>query len=158
MTEQPVYLTPEGARRFRDELQDLIENRRPALAARLRLAIQQGDLSENADYEAAKEEQAFLEGRILQLEAMLRNAAIIEESRADAPRDSVAMGSRVTVVEDGEDPETYQLVGPAEASPRAGKISHESPLGQALIGRRVGDRVQVNAPQGAFVVKIVKIE
>ncbi len=158
MAEQPAYLTPEGVQRFRDELQDLVENRRPAIAERLRRAIQQGDLSENADYTAAKEEQAFMEGRILQLEAMLRNAVIIEEAKANAPRDTVAMGSRVTVVEDGEEPETYQLVGPAEASPRAGRISNESPLGQALLGRRVGERVQVNAPQGAFVVKIVGIE
>ncbi len=158
MAEQPAYLTPEGVERFREELRDLVENRRPALAERLRRAIQQGDLSENADYTAAKEEQSCLEGRILQLEAMLRNAVIIQESSAAAPRDTIAIGSRVTVVEDGEEPETYQLVGPAEAAPRAGRISNESPLGQALLGRRAGERVQVNAPQGAFVVKIVSIE
>lgn len=158
MTEQPAYLTPEGVERFREELNDLVQNQRPALAERLRRAIQQGDLSENADYTSAKEAQAFMEGRILQLETMLRNAVIIEAGGAAPQRDYVTMGARVTVTEDGEDPEVYQVVGPAEADPRKGRISNESPLGQALLGRRAGERVLVQAPAGAFAVKIVKIE
>ena len=158
MAEQPAYLTPEGAQRFREELNDLVENQRPALAERLRRAIQQGDLSENADYTSAKEAQAFMEGRILQLETMLRNAVIIEARGAAPQHDNVTMGARVTVAEDGEDPEVYHIVGPAEADPRKGRISNESPLGQALLGRRVGERVLVQAPAGAFTVKIVKID
>jgi transcription elongation factor GreA len=157
MAEQPMYVTEEGLAKFREELRDLVENQRPQLAARLRHAIQQGDLSENADYTAAKEAQGFLEGRILQLETLLRNAVIIPANGQGA-RDTVAIGARVTVAEEGEPEETYHLVGPAEAAPAAGRISHESPLGQALLGRRVGERVSVPAPAGSFDVTIVRIE
>jgi transcription elongation factor GreA len=159
MAEQlPVYLTSEGVERFRAELHDLVENQRPALAARLRHAIQQGDLSENADYSSAKEAQAFLEGRILQLEALLRNAVILPGDNGTGKRETVQVGCKVTILEDGGEPETYHLVGPAEASPKDGRISHASPLGQALLGRRAGDRVMVPAPAGSFEVRIVGIE
>jgi transcription elongation factor GreA len=152
---EPVYLTAEGVEKLRHELDHLAGVRRPALAERLRFAIQQGDLSENADYIAAKEEQGFLEGRIQQIEAMLRRAVIIEEN---GPTDHVGLGSRVTVVEDGrEDEEAYHIVGPAEADPANGKVSNESPLGRALWGRRVEDAVTVEAPGGVIVFKIVSI-
>jgi transcription elongation factor GreA len=152
---EPVYLTAEGVEKLRQELDHLAGVRRPALAERLRFAIQQGDLSENADYIAAKEEQGFLEGRIQQIEAMLRRAVIIEEN---GPTDQVGLGSRVTVVEDGcEDEEVYHIVGPAEADPANGKVSNESPLGRALWGRRVEDAVTVEAPGGEIVFKIVSI-
>jgi transcription elongation factor GreA len=152
----PVYLTAEGIKELRQELDHLVNVKRPALAERLRHAIQQGDLSENADYIAAKEEQGFLEGRIQQIEAMLLRAKIIEE---DGPTDKVGLGNRVTVIEDGTDyEEIFQLVGPAEARPTNGKISYKSPLGQALMGHRVGDKVTAEAPGGKIVFKIVSIQ
>jgi transcription elongation factor GreA len=154
-TNEPVYLTAEGIKDLRQELDHLVNVKRPALAKRLRHAIQQGDLSENADYSAAKEEQGFLEGRIQQIEAMLLRAKIIEEN---GPTDKVSLGSRVTVVEDGlDEEEVFQIVGPAEARPAEGKISYESPLGQTLLGRKVGNRVTVEAPGGEIVFKIVGI-
>ena len=152
---EPVYLTAEGVENLRKELDHLISVKRPDLAKRLRHAIQQGDLSENADYSAAKEEQGFLEGRIQQIEAMLLRAKIIEEN---GPTDKVRLGSRVTVVEDGfDEEEVFQIVGPAEAHPAEGKISYESPLGQTLLGRKVGNRVTVEAPGGEIVFKITSI-
>ena len=154
--QQPIYLTAEGAEDLRRELEHLISVKRPALAERLRKAIQQGDLSENADYITAKEEQGFLEGRIQQIETMLLRAKVIQEN---GPTDQVGLGSRVTVVEDGTDEkESFQIVGPAEAHPANGKISYESPLGQTLMGHRVGDTVTVNAPVGEIVFKITDIQ
>src|SRR6185436_9379418 len=117
---QHTYLTPEGAERLSAELKELTGPRREDLAARLRSAIQMGDLSENADYHKAKEDQAFLEGRIQEIEAILRNAKIIEKS---ANNNVVSIGFQVTIQEDGFEPETYFLVGPAEADPQKGKIS-----------------------------------
>ena len=153
---QPVYLTAEGVKSLRLELDHLITMKRPALAKRLRKAIQQGDLSENADYIAAKEEQGFLEGRIQQIETMLRQTVIIQEN---GPKDEVALGGLVTVAEEGADgAETFRIVGPAEADPADGKVSDESPLGRALLGRRVGDTVTVEAPGGEIVFQIVAIQ
>ena len=152
---QPVYLTPEGVEDLRRELDHLVTVKRPALADRLHRAIQQGDLSENADYIAAKEEQGFLEGRIQQVEMMLRNAVMIEEN---GPGDEFALGSHVTVIEEGEEEvETFRIVGPAEADPAGGKVSNESPLGQALMGHRVDDVVTVAAPRGEIVFRITAI-
>lgn len=153
------YLTAEGAEELRNELDELINVKRPALAALLKEAISQGDLSENADYIDAKEQQAFLEGRIQYLENLLRKATIIEEDTADAPLDEVQVGSEVTILgEDESETETYRIVGAAEADPRNGKISHESPMGAALIGRRVGDKVSVSTPGGEWLVTIKGIE
>jgi transcription elongation factor GreA len=152
---QPVYLTAEGLDDLRRELDRLVNVKRPALAERLHKAIQQGDLSENADYIAAKEEQGFLEGRIQQIEVMLRNAMIIEVHGAG---EKVALGRRVTVVEEDEDEEeTFRIVGPAEANPLKGRVSYESPLGQALLGRQVGDVVTVDAPAGEICFRITAI-
>lgn len=153
---QPVYLTAEGVKNLRRELDHLVNVKRPALAERLRRAIQQGDLSENADYITAKEEQGFLEGRVQQIEAMLRRAVIIQEN---GPTDEVALGSRVTVVEEGMDEsEVFHIVGPAEADPANGKVSNESPLGRALMGRQVEDAVSVEAPGGEIVFRITAIQ
>lgn len=152
-----TYLTAEGAQKLRDELAYLRDVKRPELAERLRAAIQQGDLSENADYTAAKEEQGFLEGRIMALERMLAEVVILDDN-APATSD-VRMGSRVTVVEEGfSDQETFQIVGPAEADPMGGKISNVSPLGQALMGKRIGAKVRVTTPAGPTIFKILKIE
>ena len=151
-----VYLTEEGAERLRRELAELKGPRRQDLAARLRVAIQQGDLSENADYTAAKEEQGFLEGRILEIEAILRDAVIIEQRERQAG--VVEIGSSVTIQEEGFPAETYHLVGVNEANAQQGRISHESPIGQAIIGHKVDDLVVVETPAGKIQLKIVKIE
>lgn len=152
-----TYLTAEGAQKLRDELAHLRDVKRSELAERLRFAIQQGDLSENADYTAAKEEQGFLEGRILALERMLTDIVILDESAN--VQGEVHLGNRVTVVEDGlDDKETFQIVGAAEADPVHGKISNVSPLGQALIGKRMGAKVRVTTPGGVTVFKVIAIE
>jgi transcription elongation factor GreA len=160
MNPQPNYLTLEGKKRLEDELAHLTTTARKELAERLTFAIKQGDLSENADYHKAKEDQGFLEGRIKTIEAMLRNLVIVEDARAEATAmDEVHIGCHVTVVEEEYgDPETYMIVGAAEANPKQGMISNESPLGKALLGKRVGDRVTINAPAGEIEFKIVKIE
>ena len=157
MAEQkPVYVTAEGLQALKDELETLLTVRRPALAARLHAAIKQGDLSENADYITAKEEQGFMEGRILELQTSIRNAVLITAN--GSPDGHVWIGSHVTVVEDGEeDAETYHVVGPTEADPRNGKISNESPLGAALMGHKAGDVVRVQAPAGAIRFRIVSV-
>jgi transcription elongation factor GreA len=155
MAEQP-YLTSEGAERLKAELADLKGPQREALSKRLRFAIQQGDLSENADYHKAKEDQAFLEGRILELVYLLKNAIIIEATGGQ--RDQVEVGVTVTVQEEDYDPETYYIVGAKEADPRNGRISNESPIGRALIGARVGDVVTADTPGGQLRFKILKID
>ncbi|HWQ46056.1 MAG TPA: transcription elongation factor GreA, partial [Longilinea sp.] len=128
---------------------------REELAKRLRAAIQQGDLSENADYSAAKEEQGFLEGRIQELEQLLGNVVIIDE--AVKPKGEIVIGSTVTVQEDDFPSDTYYLVGPKEADPLNGRISYESPIGKALLGHKEGERVLVETPNGTLPLKIVKI-
>lgn len=155
MTEQMNYLTAEGAARLKAELEELKGPKRKELAARLRSAIQMGDLSENADYHKAKEDQGFLEGRIQELEYLLRNAVIIEKS---ANRDVVSIGDHVTIQEEDYPPETYHLVGPTEADPSKGKISHESPIGKALLDHKVGETVEAETPGGRLNFKILKIE
>lgn len=149
-------LTPEGARKIREELSQLKGPTRTALAARLRAAIQQGDLSENADYTSAKEEQGFLEGRILELEALIKNAEIVDPG--STPRDVVSLGCRVTVLEAGSELEVFQIVGSTEADTRAGKISLELPIGKALLGHRAGESVEVPTPSGTIAFRIQKIE
>ena len=151
---QQTYLTPEGAAKLQAELKELTGPRREEIAQRLRSAIQMGDLSENADYHKAKEDQAFLEGRIQEIEAVLRNAVIIEKKQSDV----VMVGSTVTVQEDNLSPETYYLVGAKEADPRNGKISNESPIGKALMEHRAGDEVEAETPGGKIRFKILKIE
>jgi len=154
--QQPIYLTAEGVENLRQELDHLTNVKRPALAERLHNAIQQGDLSENADYQVAKEEQGFLEGRIQQIEVMLREAVIIQEN---VSTDKVGLGSRVTVVEEGEEEmEIFLIVGPAEADPIGGRVSNESPMGLALLGHQVGDTVTVKAPRGDIVFHITAIK
>ena len=150
------YLTAEGAARLRAELERMKGPERQAIAKRLREAIQMGDLSENADYHKAKEDQGFLEGRIQELEYILKNAIIIDESALDG--ETVQIGSRVMIQESDLEPETYLLVGVKEADPRNGRISHESPIGKALIGKRVGEEVVVETPNGSIRFKILKIE
>jgi len=155
MPETP-YLTAEGAEKLRAELARLKGPGREEMAKRLRSAIQMGDLSENADYHKAKEDQAFMEGRILELEYLLKNAIIVESQGGQ--RNVVEVGVTVTVQEEDLDPEIFMLVGAKEADPRNGKISNESPIGRALLGHQVGERITAQTPGGEISLKILKIE
>lgn len=151
------FLTREGYDKLQEELDRLRTQKRQEIAQRLHEAMEGGELIENAEYEAAKNEQAFVEGRIKELEILLATARVIDETSFDG--ESVHVGSKVTILEeDVSDPETYTIVGAAEANPAVGKISNESPLGKALIGRKEGDKVQVDAPAGSFTVKIMKLD
>lgn len=152
---QRNYLTPEGEAKLKAELEDLKGPKREELSKRLRSAIQMGDLSENADYHKAKEDQGFLEGRIQELEAILRNATIIEKTQS---KGLVSIGATITIQEENFDPETYHLVGATEADPQKGKISHESPIGRAIMDKKVGDIAEAETPGGKIKFKILKIE
>lgn len=156
MNEKPSYLTAEGAENLRLELIDLKGPQREALAKRLRDAISMGDLSENADYHKAKEDQAFLEGRIQELEHLLQTAIIIAERTTRSG--IVEVGSTVTIQEEDYDPETYQVVGAKEADPRNGRISNESPIGRAVIGRKAGEQVTAQTPNGQLRFKIIEVK
>ncbi|MCI0714595.1 MAG: transcription elongation factor GreA [Chloroflexi bacterium] len=156
MTDEPQYLTQEGYEKLKAELEDLINVQRPELAVKLKDAISMGDLKENADYHDAKERQAFLEGRIRQLEGLLKDATIINEDHI--PTGVVAVGRTVTVQEEDFDPETFRIVGAAEANPMDGLISNESPLGQALLGKKKGEKVKVQTDAGEFTYKIKSVE
>lgn len=159
MVNDAVYLTREGFEKLEQELNELRTVRRAEVAERLRLALEEGgDLVENAEYEDAKNQQAFVEGRIQHLENLLSRARIIEDQKQEGPADMVRLNSHVTIREDGYEPETYHLVGPAEASPREGKISDASPLGRALLGKRPGDKVTVKAPDGSFEYEIISVK
>jgi transcription elongation factor GreA len=153
---KPSYLTQDGKEKLQAELEFLKGPAREELAKRLRSAIQQGDLSENADYSSAKEEQGFLEGRIAELTSVLSNVTLIDEK--GSKKVTVDVGSKVTIQEESYPEETYFLVGPQEADPAKGRISHISPIGQALIGHRAGDVVEATIPTGIIKLKILKIE
>ncbi|MGH7639590.1 MAG: transcription elongation factor GreA [Candidatus Dormibacteria bacterium] len=154
MQEKPVLLTQEGLAKLRQELDHLLNQRRAEIAQRIKAAKEFGDLTENAEYEDAKNEQGFVEGRILTLEQMVRNASLIDtDEHTDG---SVQLGSSVKVKDEfGET--TYTIVGPAEVDASSGRISLESPVGKALLGRRTGDKVKVETPGGARQVQILKV-
>lgn len=154
MSGEPVYLTSEGAAKLKSELEQLRGPKRSEMAERLRRAVRQGDLSENADYIMAKEAQAFLEGRIQELELLLREAVVVDPSPAS---DQIQIGSTVVVVEDGHDPETFMVVGAKEAKPSEGRISNESPIGQALLGKRRGEVAEAVTPGGSIRLKVLEI-
>lgn len=156
MNTKPSYLTQEGADKLHAELESLKGPARNALAERLRIAISQGDLSENADYIQAKEDQGFLEGRIQELTQILNNYVLIEENSAS--KEKVDIGSTVTIQEENYPPETYFLVGPQEADPTRGRISHKSPIGEAILGHKAGELVSAQTPVGEIKLKIIKIE
>ncbi|MCZ6530413.1 MAG: transcription elongation factor GreA [Chloroflexi bacterium] len=155
MANQAVYLTKKGRKKLEDELSYLLDTKRQEVANRLHEAMEDGELIENAEYEAAKNEQAFVEGRILEIDYMLASAQEIKRRRAT---DMVLIGSTVVVKQDGSSSETYTIVGAAEASPKEGLISNESPLGRALLAGKVGDDIQVEAPAGVLNFRIVKIK
>jgi transcription elongation factor GreA len=151
----PSFLTQEGYQKLQEELDYLRTTKRQEVANRLHEAMEGGELIEDAEYEAAKNEQAFVEGRIQELEILLANARVIEHTGV---REIIQVGAKVTLQEDGNDPEIYTIVGPAEANPRNGRISNESPLGRALMDKRAGETVRVDAPGGSFTVQILKVE
>ena len=151
---KPTYLSREGLEELKNELDEMTNVRRAEVAARIHDAKEHGDLSENAEYEDAKNEQAFVEGRIQTLQALIKNATLIEENHSS---DHVQIGSTVTV--DGEDgEETFTIVGSTEARPSNGRISNESPVGRALLGRKKGDKVVVHAPAGDMTFAITNIK
>ena len=151
-----TFLTKEGYEKLQDELDYLRTAKRQEVADRLHEAMEGGELIENAEYEAAKNEQAFVEGRIQELEMLLATARVIEEDKKKRG-ESIQVGATVTIQEDGSDEETYTIVGAAEANPREGKISNESPMGKALLNHRAGDEVQIETPDGSYTIRIVKI-
>ncbi|MFZ5854754.1 MAG: transcription elongation factor GreA [Chloroflexota bacterium] len=153
MNTKPIYLSREGLERARAELEELINVRRPEVAARIHDAKEHGDLNENAEYEDAKNEQAFVEGRIQALEALIKNATIIDDNHSS---DHVQIGSTV-VVRSPNGEERFTIVGSAEARPNEGRISNESPVGRALLGKKKGDKVLVRVPAGDFTYTIVSI-
>ncbi|HNW95145.1 MAG TPA: transcription elongation factor GreA [Anaerolineaceae bacterium] len=148
------YLTREGFDKLQAELDELRNVRRNKIAVRLQEAMEDGELIENAEYEDAKNEQAFVEGRIKDLELLLATARIIDEGENE--QGFIQVGTTVTIQEEGYDPETYMIVGPAEADPLLGRISNESPIGRALINHKVGETVKVDAPGGVYTVVIIK--
>jgi transcription elongation factor GreA len=151
------FLTKEGFQKLQEELDHLRTTKRQEVAARLHEAMEGGELIENAEYEAAKNEQAFVEGRIQELELLLATAQIIEENGKGKKGDTIQVGSKVTIKEGSFDPETFVIVGAAEANPRDGKISNESPIGKAILNHKVGDVVRADTPGGTYNVKIMKI-
>ncbi|HRH93734.1 MAG TPA: transcription elongation factor GreA [Candidatus Peribacteria bacterium] len=158
---EEMLITKEGLKKLKEELDFLKTNKRQEIADRLKEAISYGDLSENAEYEEAKNDQAFIEGRILELEKQIKNAKIIVEStQSKATKGkTIDIGSTVTVRNktDDDEPETYTIVGSMEADPIDHKISNESPIGRSLLGHEKGDTVDVDAPAGKFKYEILKV-
>ncbi len=154
---QPIYLTEEGLQKVKDELEYLTTVRRREVAQMIAEAKAEGDISENAGYDEAKTAQGFLEGKIRELENILKHAQIITEDAA--PANVVTLGRTVIVEEDGTDiKETYTIVGSREADPLNGRVSNESPMGKGLLGKKVGQKVKVDTPGGQITFKIIKVE
>lgn len=154
MNHQPTYLTSAGLDKLKDELQELKNARRPQVIERIREAVSHGDLSENSEYEDAKNEQGFIEGRIVELEKMLAGAKIVQSGKSNG---EVSLGSNITLKHNGKS-SSFTIVGPAEADPGNGLISNESPLGQALLGKKVSEKTAVTTPKGEMYYQIVSIK
>lgn len=153
MVDGQTYLTPEGLERLKEELRNLKQVRRKEIADKIERAKELGDLSENAEYQEAKDEQAFMEGRILELETVLNTATIVTSTGGTK---QVSIGNTVRVRQNGDEHE-YTIVGMSEADPTHGKISNESPLGRSLIGRQAGEAFEVRVPKGTVTYKVVEI-
>ncbi|MBM3151322.1 MAG: transcription elongation factor GreA [Chloroflexi bacterium] len=151
-----TFLTPEGFKKLQEELEYLRNTKRQEVANRLHEAMEGGELIENAEYEAAKNEQAFVEGRIQEVEVILASARVIDEKAKSTG--IIQVGSTVTIQEEGYGAETYTIVGVAEADPREHRISNESPIGKAILNRSAGDEVTVDTPSGSYKVRILKIK
>lgn len=157
MSENPVYLTQNGLESLQKELDYLVNARRQEIAQQIAEAKAEGDLRENAGYDEAKNAQAFVEGRIQELKIKIRNAQIIDNSQM--PDNQVALGRKVVVKENGyDDEESYTIVGSTETDPSNGRISNESPIGKALLGRTVGEIVSINVPAGEIEFEIIRVE
>lgn len=156
MSDMEFVITPQGFEDIQNELSELVSAKRPAIIERIRQARQLGDLSENFDYEDAKRSQAMLESRIVELKAILSHASVVDRAESDG---SIGIGAKVVLrdLEEGFEDE-YTIVGPAESSPAHGRISHESCVGEALMGRKVGETVTVQAPGGAIKYEIVSVQ
>lgn len=159
MSENVTYVTEEGLKKIKEELHYLKETRRVEISEKLRLAIAEGDLSENADYHDAKEQQGFIEGRIKDLEDSLRNIKLIDD-KATGQKGIIRVGSTVTICEVGfeDEEEEYRIVGVHEANPTDGLISNESPIGRALLGAKKGKVVTVDTPRGQTKFKVLKVK
>jgi len=153
MVEEKVFLTKDGLKKLQDEYDQMVTVRRKDVAAKLQKARELGDISENAAYDAARDEQAFIEGRIEELEDLLKRVEVVAEEKAG----KISVGSTVRVHLDGNEQE-FQIVGAPEADPTVGKISHDSPLGKALLGKEVGDNVEIQAPAGKLIYHVLEIE
>jgi transcription elongation factor GreA len=151
------FLTKEGFQKLQEELDHLRTAKRLEVAERLHEAMEGGELIENAEYEAAKNEQAFVEGRIQELDILLATAHIIEENGKPKKNDAIQVGTKVTIKEGNFEAESFTIVGAAEANPREGKISNESPIGKAILGHKKDDIVKVETPGGTYNVKIIKV-
>lgn len=157
MAEKEIILTPDGMRKLEEELEHLKSVKRAEVAERIKLAIGYGDLSENSEYEDAKNEQAFIEGRIITLEKMLRNARVIQNE--DVTTDVVGIGSTVAVKDlDFDEVVEYTIVGSAESDPSQNRISNESPVGQALLGKKAGEVIEVQVPAGVIRYQVLEIK
>lgn len=156
MVDKETLVTEAGLQKLRDEIDYLVTEKRKEVVERIKVARGFGDLSENSEYDAAKDEQAFVEARIQQLEKMIRNAKIIDVSEATG--DTVSIGKTVVLKElpDGEE-EEYMIVGSAESDPVSGRISNDSPMGQGLMGKNVGDKVIIQTPGGEMKIKILDV-
>ena len=158
MAEEKTFpMTLEGKKKLEDELEEYRLKRRPEVIKRIKIARSYGDLSENSEYESAKDGQAMVESRIAQIENMLQYAEIIDNE--DVDKDEVSMGRTITIQElPDEEPEEYQIVGESESDPFNGKISNESPMAKGLLGHKVGEVVEVEVPNGTIKLKIVKVD
>ena len=157
MAEEKTFpMTLEGKKKLEEELEDLKTNKRAEVIKRIKIARSFGDLSENSEYESAKDEQSFVEGRIKEIDNMLNHAEIIDNENVDA--DEVSVGKSVTFQEEDDDPETYQIVGAAEADPLNGKISNESPIAKGLVGHKKGEKVTVTTPGGEMTVTVIDVQ
>ena len=157
MAEEKTFpMTLEGKKKLEEELEDLKTNKRAEVIKRIKIARSFGDLSENSEYESAKDEQSFVEGRIKEIDNMLNHAEIIDNENVDV--DEVSVGKSVTFQEEDDDPETYQIVGAAEADPLNGKISNESPIAKGLVGHKKSEKVTVTTPGGEMTVTIIDVK
>ncbi|WP_228765873.1 transcription elongation factor GreA [Bombilactobacillus apium] len=156
MAEKRYPMTAEGKQNLEQELEDLKLKKRPEIIERIKIARSFGDLSENSEYSSAKDEQSVVESRISEIKTMLQYADVVDVNDVDS--NEVSVGKSVTFQEEGEEPETYKIVGSAESDPDQGKISNDSPIAKSLVGKKVGDEVMIETPAASFQVKIIKVE
>ncbi len=156
MPEEKVLLTAEGLEKLKSELENLLNTKRPQVLEKLQRSKELSDTEDNAEYEDAKNEQAFVEGRIKTVEKVIKNAEVVSSEKARRPS-RVEFGTTVTVLNENGEEKGYTIVGKAETDPKEGKISHESPVGKALLGKHIGDEIEVEAPRGTIKYRVLAI-